>query len=347
MRWFPKREVKYDNGTVARSLLVGLALSVSAAVGLAYVTGFASIASRLAHASWWWLVPAFAAVLVAFAGYYFAYRGVRRAEDGPDLGRRAMLAVVTAGFGGFLSQGGGALDEYAMQAGGASEREARVRVLALGGFEQGALAVIVCPTAAVALLLGLAVPRPGFTWPWAVIPLPAFLLASWLAVRYRHRLVRRSGWRRHLSLALDALHLVVFGIFLRPRQRGWALIGMLLYWGGDMLALWATTAAFGYEMSAPAVIVGLGSGMIITRRTAPLGGAGIISLVLVPTLWYGSGVPLAASVLGIVFYRLFTMWVPILPGLIALPALRSVGRHARTRPREGARVSRRRPVLSH
>ena len=120
-----------------------------------------------------------------------------------------------------------------------------------------------------------------------------------------------------------------------------------LYWGGDLVALWATTAAFGYRMSAPAVIVGLGSGMFITRRTAPLGGAGIITLALVPTLWYGSGVPLAAAALGVLFYRLLTMWVPVLPGLIALPALRAVGARANVGPGDGVRVTRRAPALQH
>src|SRR5437764_3671 len=237
MQWLPKRDVKYDARTVARSLVLALVLYASAAVGIAYVAGFGQVAARLSQARWWYLGPAFAAVVVAFVGYYFAYRGIRRAEDGPRLGHKAMLAVVTAGFGGFLSQGGGALDEYAMQAGGASGREARIRALALGGFEQGALALIACPTAAAALLLGMSIPRPGFTWPWALIPLPGFVLAGCLAVRYRDRLRGRKGWRERLGRGLDAIHLVVFQILLRPHRRGPAIAGMLLYWGGDMVAL--------------------------------------------------------------------------------------------------------------
>ena len=36
--------------------------------------------------------------------------------------------------------------------------------------------------------------------PWAVIPVPAFAAAFWLASRYRTRLVGRAGWRARLSV---------------------------------------------------------------------------------------------------------------------------------------------------
>lgn len=258
-------------------------LYAAAAVGMAYVAGFDTVRSRLEHVEWWWLAPAFAGVLVAFCGYYFAHRGIGRVEQGPELSPPALLAVVTAGFGGFLARGGTALDEFAMRAGGAGEREAKVRIGALAGFEHGTLALIVCPAAIAALVAGLAIPRPDFTWPWALTPVPAALLVVGLGERHRTRLRDRSGWRGRLAIFFDTAHLVRV-VVTSPRRHGLALAGMTLYWAGDMFALWAATAAFGFQMSVLSVIVAVGTGMLFTRRTAPLAGAGLMIVALVPTL---------------------------------------------------------------
>jgi hypothetical protein len=340
----PKRQAHPDGSRLARLLGLALILSVAAGVGMSFVSGFGNVIRRADHAHWWWIGPAFGAIFLAFVGYYFAYRGIRGAEDRPRLGRKTMLAVVLAGFGGFLSSGGGALDEHAMLAEGASHREAKVRAMALTAFEQAALALIVCPVCIAAVIQGVAFPRPGFTWPWALIPIPGFVLAAVLAKRYRGRFQESEGWHGKLGMALDAIHLVVFDLLLRPRRRGLAVAGMLLYWGGDMFGLWATTAAFGYHMTAEGVIVGLASAMILTRRTAPLGGAGFLTVAMIPCLWYASGVPFAAATLGVLLYTLLTMWVPLVPGLLSLPALRELGdRAAVVAP--SARRKRRAPVI--
>ena len=325
MRLLSSHHINRPSSQLAWLIALTVLLYVAAGVGMAYVAGFEAVYRRLAHADWWWLVPSFGGVLVAFAGYFFAYRGIRGAEQGPDLTTPDVLTVVTAGFGGFLAHGGVALDDLAMRAGGADEREAKVRVSALAGFEHGVLAMIVCPAAIAALLLGVEIPRPDFTWPWALIPVPAFALVLWLAERYRDRLRDRDGWRGKVGMFFDTAHLV-FVLLRSPRKHGSAVVGMMLYWGGDMFALWAATAAFGFHMTALAVIVALGTGMIVTRRTAPLGGAGLLLVALVPTLWYGAAVPFAAATLGVAAYRLFTLWVPLPAAIAVLPRLRALGR---------------------
>ncbi len=315
-------------------------------IGMAYVAGFDAVHSRLVHAQWWWLGPSFGGVVLAFFGYYFAYRGIKWAESGPELDPPALLAVVIAGFGGFLAHGGTALDEFAMRAGGADKREAKVRVGALAGFEHGVLAMIVCPASIIALALGVVVPRTDFTWPWAIVPIPAFILVTWLAERYRERLRRRGGWRRVVANFFDAVHLV-YTVLTNPRRHGPALAGMALYWGADMFALWAATAAFGFHMSALSVIVALGTGMIFTRRTAPLAGGGLITVALVPTLWYGAAVPFAAATLGVVAYRFFTLWAPLPGSFAAIPKLRELGRRGEDAGGTGTHTDKGEPALQH
>ncbi len=310
---------------------------------MAYVAGFDAVHHQLVHAHWWWLAPSFAAVMLAFCGYYFAYRGIKSVEGGPELDTPALLAVVTAGFGGFLARGGTALDEFAMRAGGAGKHEAKVRIGALAAFEHAMLAVIICPAAIVALVLGDVIPRTDFTWPWAVIPPPAFVLGFWLAERYHDRLRNRDGWRGRLGSFFDTAHLV-YAVMTRC---GTAIIGMALYWGADMFALWAATAAFGFHMTALAVIVAFGTGMLFTRRTAPLAGAGLMIVALVPTLWYGAAVPYATATLVVAAYRLFTVWAPLPGAFAALPKLRELGRSGEGSSGGGTRSDNHEPALEH
>jgi hypothetical protein len=233
-----------------------------------------------------------------------------------------------------------------MRAGGASKREAKVRIGALAGFEHGMLAAIVCPAAIISLAAGLVIPRTDFTWPWAIIPLPAAAAVVWLAERYRERLRERGGWRGRVGMFFDTSHLV-FALVRSPRRHWPAIAGMLLYWAAEMFALWAATAAFGFHMTVLALIVAFGTGMLFTRRTATLAGAGLLMVALVPTLWYGAAVPFAAATLGVAAYRFFTLLAPVPPSLAALPKLRELGRTGEESSGRGTGTAKGEPALQH
>lgn len=303
-------------------------LQLAGGIGVAYLAGFTAVRRVLGHFDWRFLVLAAGALAVSFAGYYFAYRSIYRVESGPGLSRRQLAAVVMAGFGGFLAHGGSALDCYAVQAAGADEREAKVRTSSLGGLEHGVLG-IVCMAAAIAVLVeGLKTPPTDFTMPWALVPLPGFLLAFWLAERVRPALHRSSngrGWREPVSIFADGIHLIR-QMFTHPVRYGPDLVGMAVFWLADMVAAWAGLAAFGFQMSWPAFIVGFGTGLLFTRRTGPMGGAGVLGLVLPLTLW-ASGAPLAVAAVGIFAYRVLCLWLPLPLSLATLPTLRAMGEH--------------------
>jgi hypothetical protein len=76
---------------------------------------------------------------------------------------------------------------------------------ALTGMEQAILAVYGCAASIAWLCLGLPGIPVDFTLPWAVIPLPAFAAAFWLASRYRPRLLERAGWRARLAAGICLL----------------------------------------------------------------------------------------------------------------------------------------------
>ena len=51
---------------------------------------------------------------------------------------------------------------------------------------------------------------------------------------------------------------------------------MTLSWAADACATRAGLAMFGFRMNAAALFVGFATGMVFTRRTGPLAGAGVL-----------------------------------------------------------------------
>ena len=307
-------------------ILLAAGLNVTAVAGLASVAGFRAVYTSLARIVWPWLCAVPAGLAMSAIGYYFAYRSIYAAEGGYALSRRQLTAVVAAGFGGLFDTGGLRPDGLVLQASGASQREAMVRVTALTGMEQAMLALYGCA----ASIAWLGAGRPGIpldvTLPWAVIPVPAFAAAFWLASRHRARLRGRAGWRARLSVFLDAV-LLIRTLFAHPVRHRGAIAGMALFWAGDVLAVWSALAAFGFPMNGAALIVGYCTGMVFTRRIAPLAGAGTLTLILPLTIW-ASGAPLATAITGVAAYRMLCFWLPLPSALAHLPALRETTRQA-------------------
>ncbi len=302
---------------------VAIVLELAAGVGLAYVAGWSRVRAVLGDFDGIWLIALAGALLVSFVGYHYAYRGIFRVEGGPMLPRRQMRAVVAAGFGGFLAHGGGALDQYALRAAGAEEDEAKARVAALGGLEHGVLAIGGCAAAIAVLVSGRGQPPVDFTVPWAVIPIPGFVIGFWAAGRYGDRFRGRAGWRGKLGIFLDSIRIIRV-LFVHPLRWGSALCGMALFWAGAASANWAGGGMFGFRMNAAALFVGFATGMVFTRRTGPLAGAGVLALVLPLTFW-DSGAPLAVAVAGVFVYRVLALLLPMPVSLAALPTLREMG----------------------
>jgi hypothetical protein len=318
-------------------MVVATLLEVAAAAGLAYLAGFANVRADLGRFDGVWLLALAGALCVSFAGYYYAYRGTFRVEGGPAMAHSQLRAVVAAGFGGFLAHGGGVLDRYALQSAGASEDEAKVRAAGLAGLEQGVLAIGGTATAIAVLASGLSRPNPSYTLPWAIIPVPGFLLAFWLAERYRDRFGGRRGWRGWLGIFLHSIHIVRV-LFAHPLRWGWAVAGMALFWAADAFAAWSGLAAFGFRMNVAALYIGFATGMVFTRRTGPLAGAGILALLLPLTIWI-SGAPFAVAILGVFAYRVMALWLPMPLSLAVLPSLQKMSRAAAEAAGEAAKAA--------
>jgi hypothetical protein len=85
-------------------------------------------------------------------------------------------------------------------------------------------------------------------------------------------------------------------------------------------------------MNPAALFVGFATGMIFTRRTGPLGGAGVLMLILPVTLWH-SGATMATAVVAVFTCRILAFWLPLPFALAGLPTLRRMRPQQVTIPR--------------
>ncbi len=306
-----------------RALTIAAAAVVFAAsIGiLGTIAGWHDIGDQLRQAHPGWLAAAFGFAAIGFGGYVFAYRGIAEVEGGPRLGMREAVPLVAVGFGAFLAKGGEALDARALRPHDGHARAGQVRVLALDALEHAPLA----PAAWIAALYLLAEDRrqPGldFTIPWATL-VPLGAVGAFFAVRHRAALVGRAGWRGRIGDALEGIHLL-FRLVAGIRTSWPAFAGSAIYWAGDVGSLWASARVFYDRPSVAGVVIAHAVGYVLTRRTLPLAGAGIVE-VLMPLTLAAAAVPFSAAVAGVVVYRLFNLWLPLGPAIVALPTVDTI-----------------------
>jgi lysylphosphatidylglycerol synthase-like protein len=312
---------------------VGAAVAFLGAIAImATIAGWAHVAHHFHAGLSFWFAVAFAAELLSFCAYVLAYRSVARVAHGPKLGLLEATELVAVGFGAFLAKGGAALDTKALRK-SASKREGEVRVMALDALEHAPLAPAACAAAITLLVHGSRKPGLDFTIPWAtLVPLGALL--AFVGVRHRKRFVGKDGWRGKLGDVLEAIS-VLFRLAREWRAHWLGFAGASVYWAGDVLCLWAALQPFGAAPTFAGIVLAHAVGYVLTRRTLPLAGAGIVE-VLMPLTLVAAGAPFAGAILGVVVYRFFNLWLPLLPAAVALPRLRRrLGRSFEALPQQG------------
>jgi uncharacterized membrane protein YbhN (UPF0104 family) len=307
-------------------LLIAGAFALAAAMGLADMAGYARLVDAVQDVVPTWFSVCFGGEVVAYLGYILAVRAIARVDGGPSLSFRLTMRTVVAGFGVFAAThaaGGFSVDYWTFRRSGLRRREAVARVLALGALEYAVLApaTLIC---AVVLLFGTGGHvQHAMTYPWLAV-VPGLLGALWVSSPKRVERLSDPGdggrirqWFAHLVAGIFKLRCLI----ARPRLHGLGLAGVSLYWLGDIACLWAALKIYNAELSTPALILAYATGYVLTRRSLPAGGAGVVEVLMTFALvWVG--VPLAPALLGVVTYRLFNFWLPVIPALAALPAVR-------------------------
>jgi uncharacterized membrane protein YbhN (UPF0104 family) len=312
---------------------------VMAAAGATIVVSFLLASSagwaRVGHVvyarhAWTWLTACLVAEVVAYLGYVLTIRDIARVDQGPDMDISVSAKTVVAGFGVFAAtrgSGGFAVDYWALRREGASRRDAVGRVLALGFLEYATLSVIalVASAALYARLDGHA--GDSVTLP-SLLVIPAFAFALWATSSTRAGRLSRPraghGWFRRTFADSVAGARKARKLMLSPREHGLGVLGMTIYWAGDIACLWAALQLVGgRQITISALVLAYSGGYVLSRRSLPAGGAGFVEVALTLAL-AGMGVAFAAAVIAVLIYRLFNFWLPIVPALVFIPSLRSL-----------------------
>lgn len=306
------------------ALVAPTVLALSAVAGLAYIAGSDRIdrAARNLHPGW--LLLCLGGELLAYAGYVLMVRDTAKVDKGPKLTFGRSLQAVVAGFGVFAAtrtSGGFAVDYWVLRSAGEDRDGAVARVLALGALEYAILAPAALCSAIAILFSDQDVPL-SLTLPWLLV-IPGAVAAIWLtaperAARYSHP--SGDGRIAHtFAHAVRGLTILRTMFTSTPREHGLGLLGTVAYWAGDIACLWGALQVFGNpRLSVPALILGYATGYVLTRRSLPAGGAGVVEIALTFALHW-VGFPFVRALLGVVVYRLFNLWLPILPALATLP----------------------------
>lgn len=323
-------------------LTIGAILSGAALFAVASVAGWSNVLRVAVHARWGFIIAAPICIIVSHLGYALAYREVARVESGPDLGRDELVAIVASGFGLVSPKGGFALDQRELSKRGLSRREAQLRVRILGTLEYAVLAPATF-AAALYMFLDKMNAQTGLLPSWIIgFPVGAAVALSALILYRRSGRTtskgsgsRRSSWPKPLQRWLEAIDEMVK--LLRSWPAGpLAIAGMALYWVCEIAALGVCMEVFAHKRGAVAVLlVGYATGYSLTRRSLPLGGAGVVEALL-PFALSWVGFPLAAAILGVVAYRIFNLWTGVIPATLAWHRLKTVAPRHRVRRRVGS-----------
>ncbi|HUJ56499.1 MAG TPA: lysylphosphatidylglycerol synthase transmembrane domain-containing protein [Gaiellaceae bacterium] len=333
-----------DRRKAVLTVALGVALVAGAVAGIGQIASFHRMLHALDRADGEWFPVCLGGELIAYAGFIAAYRDVARVDGGPCFSFWTATRVVVLGFGAFIvatSAGSLGLDFWALHRAGEPPRDAFRRVLALNTVEWMVLAILAFLSAAVvAAGWGSAPPEMELAW-LAIVP-ACILAAVWVSSpRRSDRLASLPGTR--VELARDprtwpawVWHtgrgafsesvggvVIVRHLLAQPRRHAGGVLGFAVFWTGDILTLYAALRAFGVHPPLPALVLAYSTAYVVTMLPLPAGGSGGIEAGIAFSL-NAVGIPLAQALVATLVYRVFTLWLPIVPAALALTQVRAL-----------------------
>lgn len=326
-----------------RTLVLGVFFVVSAAAFLYLVlprlADLRAQGEQVGDGNRLWLAVAFGFTLASFGGYVMMFQGVfvrAGSRAGARIDWRASYQITMAGLAAtrlFAAGGAGgiALTAWALRRAGMPRRTVADKTLAflILTYAVYMAALVICGFGLYFDLL----PGPG---PFGITVIPAIfglaVIAAGLGLsRVPPDLQRRlegfatRGGRlariaQRLSNAPAAFSAGMREALCHVRERDPALLGAIAYWGFNIAILWACFHAFGDPPPPAVIIMGYFVGFLGNLLPLP-GGIGGVDGGMIGA-FAAFGVPLSLVVPAVLAYRVFTFWLPTIPGAIAYFQLR-------------------------
>lgn len=287
-----------------------------------------------------WLAVALLFTLASFGGYVMMFQGVfvrgRGGRAGARIDWRASYQITMAGLAAtrlFAAGGAGGivLTAWALRRSGMPRRTVADKTLAflILTYAVYMAALVVCG-------LGLYFDLLAGPAPFAITVIPALfaLLVIGLALglsRVPPDLQRRlegfatRGGRlarvaQRLSNAPAAFSAGMREALCHVRERDPALLGAIAYWACNIAVLWACFHAFGDPPPLAVIIMGYFVGFLGNLLPLPGGIGGVDGGMIGAFLAFGVAPGLVIP--AVLVYRIFTFWLPTIPGAIAYFQLR-------------------------
>lgn len=294
---------------------VAFAIAGAVVALIAGVYGFSRFGHTWTNLRPRWLPVLLAGSALATAAYTTAYRTVVRLNHGPRFSLPLIIRVVLLGFGPFVPAGGFVVDKRALHAIEGDERQATITILGLGALEWALLAPAACICAIALLVVGDKRAMPSLLWPWALAVPIGFGIGLWFARPARCERLDEHGWQGGLRKALRAI--AMLPELVREFRSCWsAWAGMAVYWLFDIAAFYGAVRMVDLRPNLGEVVLAYATGYALTRRSMPLGGAGITEALMTFALhWVGE--PVVAALVAVVIYRVFNFMLPAVPAFVA------------------------------
>lgn len=336
-----------DKRKALLGLIIAALLAAGAFTGIGELAQFGRLSAAIARLDKVWLPACVLGQLLAYLGYVLAYRDAAGADGGPRFNFGTTTRIVVFGIGTSVfaaSVGGLAVDFWALRRTGTRTHVAVRRVLAIGTIEWTILSLYAVAAAIAVLAAGGDAPA-GMALAWLVAVPGCVAGALWFTAPRRvgrftslprrevpagiagpHRVLTLVGVKLRQGLA-DAISGVVFvrHLLAHPVRYHGAAIGYPIYWAGDMLTLYASLRGLGVQLGLAPLILAYATSFVISALPLPAGGVGGVEAGMAFAL-HAVGAPLAAGLLAVFIYRVFTFWLPVIPTLLLIPSMRRLHR---------------------
>jgi uncharacterized membrane protein YbhN (UPF0104 family) len=308
MRWL--------HGQPKKLTLVAYGIAAAVVCAIAISCGPRRFIDAWAHVRPEWLLVVAGGAMLAMLAYVVSYQALVRFENGPRLSLLLALRVVSLGFGPFVPGGGFDVDQRALEGIHGDRHVVSTRIFAIGALEWALLAPAACISAIVLLVGGDHRPMPSTLWPWAVAVPAGFVLGFSFVSK-----LGKKGLDESRSGLLGSFNRAVLGAWMlkglaRDPALGWrSVLGMASYWALDIASFYGAVRFIGLRTNLGEVVVAFATGYALTRRSMPLGGAGMCEALMTFALhWMGHPIPESLAV--VVVYRLFNFVLPVVPAML-------------------------------
>lgn len=312
-----------------------IAVGTLAVLGALYVllpalAGLERTWSRVSTGDPWWLAVAAGLEVLSFASYVVLFRAVFGGA-GARIGwlqsyRITMAGVVATRLFAAGGAGGVILTVWALDKRGLAAREIAARtatlLVLLYGFYMAAL---------VLLGSGLRIGWFGEPAPFGLTVVPALFGATVIVValavalysrslgsaleRFQDALGTAARWARALATVPATLRAGVRGALRLVLSREPGALGLIGWWGFDIAVLYTCLRAFRGDPAISIVVMAYFVGMAANTLPVP-GGVGAVDGGMIGAL-IGFGVDGGLAIVGVLSYRFFAFWLPMIPGVIA------------------------------